>query len=209
MIVDLLSGVTQLPVVTGDTTTQISFSVSNVTNPSSMDQSSTFQFYFNTSNQVNQINQRLTGVTVTNSQSGALTNVSVSPEDSSLGVTTSYLISFLPSTAVEQNTIVTVQIPSQIGIDTSSTLSCTSVLVIESTLSCSYESSNSTVTVTSGFLSKTSYVQSQVEFRISNMINPSTAITTDSFVIQTLTSSLTLYDSISSGVTYTESCNSP
>lgn len=78
------------------------------------------------------------------------------------------------------------------------------MLVIESTLSCSYDSSSRTITVTNGFVTSSSYVQSQVEFRISSLINPSDAGTTDSFVIKTMTSASVLYDQISTGITYTK-----
>jgi len=58
--------------------------------------------------------------------------------------------------------------------------------------------------VTNGFIAKSSYVSTQIEFKINNLINPNIAMTTDSFVIQTMTASNVLYNSISSGVTYTK-----
>lgn len=118
----LLNSLTQLPTVSGDTTTKIQFSITNVTNPPSLLASSTFQVYMMKSDQVNYIVQRLTGVTVTNTEAGTLTSVSASPDDSTLGVTTNYLIAFTPSTSIQKNTVVTVQLPTQISVNTSLTM---------------------------------------------------------------------------------------
>lgn len=201
--VALLSGVSQLPTTAGDTTTNIKFSISNVRNALSLAATSSFQIYVLTSNQNNRVNQKTSGLTLTNTEAATITNAAAYPIDSGLGATTSYLISFKPPNTIEQNSQIKVTIPSQIGIDTSSTMTCTRNLVIESTLACTYDSGTRTVTVTNGFATK-SYVSSQVEFKISNLINPSTAMTTDSFVIQMLSSAGSLYSSVSSGVTYTK-----
>lgn len=207
--VALPTGVTQLPSAAGDTTTQIKFSISSVQNPLSMSTTASFQILILTSNKNNRINSKTTGLTVTNTAAGSISNASVSPDNSALGATTPYLVSFKPDNSILQNTQIKVTIPSQIGVNTTSTMTCTAVLIIESTLTCSYSSATREVTITNGFLTKTSYVSSQVEFKISNLINPNVATTTDSFSIQTMTSGLVLYNSISSGVTYTKSCTSP
>jgi hypothetical protein len=205
----LPTGVSQLPVVAGTTTTSISLSITNVQNPPSLNPTSSIQLYFMTANKINFINQRTTGLTVTNTAAGLLLSASANPDDSGLGAVTNYLISFQPSTSILSGTIVKVQIPSQITVDLTSTITCSRVLVIESTLTCSYDSTTRTVTVSSGFLLSTSYPSSLIQFKISPLTNPSSAKTTDSFVFQTQTSAGVLYDSISSGVTYTKQCNSP
>jgi hypothetical protein len=201
--ITLLSGVSQLPITVGDITTQIKFSISNVRNALSLATTSSFQIFILTNNQNNRVNQRTTGLTLTNSEAATITDAAAFPIDSGLGATTSYLISFKPPNIIEQNSQIKVTIPSQIGIDTSSTMICTRNLAIENTLTCAYDSVTRTVTVTNGFVTK-SYVSTQIEFKISNLINPSTAITTDSFVIQMLSSTGILSSSISSGVTYTK-----
>lgn len=200
---------TQLPTTAGNTSTQIKFSVSNVQNPLSMSTTSSIQMSILTSNKNNRINTKTTGLTITNTEAGTITSAAVYPDNSTLGATTSYLVSFTPSTNIAQNTVVKITIPSQIGVTSASAVSCTSVLIIESTLTCSYDSTTRVVTVSNGFLAKTSYVSSQVELKISNLINPSTATTTDSFTIQTTTTGGILFTSLSSGVVYTKSCNSP
>ena len=207
--ITLEDGVTQLPTVAGDTTTQIVFNISDISNPPSLDESSTFEFYVTTQNRINEINERTTGVTITNTEAGTLTDASASPDDSSLGATTNYLISFLPTTYIYQDTMIKVAIPSQITVSDSTAITCTEILVIESTLSCTYDSSTHTVTVSDGFATEATYIQSQVEFKISSLTNPASATTTDSFTIQTLTSSLVLYDEISNDLVYSKSCNTP
>jgi hypothetical protein len=205
-----LSGVTSLPTTVGDTSTQVVFSISNVQNPLSISPTTTsMQVYILTSSKNYIINQRTTGLTITNTDAGSISNATASPDDSSLGVTTNYLISFKPDNSILQNTEVKVTIPSEVGVDTTSTMTCTNLLVIESTLTCTYDSTSRIVSISSGFISKSTYVSSQIQFKISNLINPSTAITTSSFVIETQDSSGNLYNSISSGVTYTKNCNSP
>lgn len=205
----LPSGVSQLPTVAGDTSTQIKFSVSSVRNPLSMAPTSSLQISILTSNQNNKINERTTGLVITNTEAGEITNAAAYPQNSALGATTSYLISFKPVNSIAQNTVVKVKIPTQIGVATPTAMVCTAILIIESTLTCSYDASLREVTVSNGFLTKTSYVSSQVEFKLGSLINPSTAITTDSFVIRTATAGGVLYNSISSGVSYTKQCNSP
>lgn len=207
--VALPTGVSQLPATAGDTSTDISFSISDIRNPLSLATSSSIEIYILTSNQNNKVNQKTTGLAVTNTKAATLSTATVNPYDSTLGATTSYLVSFKPSNSIPGNTIVKVTVPSQIGVDTSSTVTCTSILIIESTLTCSYDSSSRTVTISNGFLTKSSYVSSEVQFKISNMINPSTAMTTDSFGIETTTSSGELIDALYSGITYTKACNSP
>jgi hypothetical protein len=206
----LLTGVTALPTTVGVTSTQVVFSISNVQNPLSITTTATsILIYILTSSKNYIINQRTTGLTITNTAAGSISNATASPDDSSLGVTTSYLISFKPDNSILQNTEVKVTIPSEVGVDTTTTMTCTELLVIENTLTCTYDSTSKIVSISSGFISKSTYVSSQIQFKISNLINPSTAITTSSFVIETQDSSGNLYNSISSGVTYTKTCNSP
>ena len=209
LTVALATGVSQLPTTVGDTSTEIKFSISNVRNPLSTATSASIEIYVLTSNQNNKVNQRTSGLTLTNTEAATIINAAAYPIDSTLGATTTYLISFQPPNSIEQNSVVKVTIPSQVTVNTGSTMTCTSNLVIESTLACTYDSTSRIVTVTNGFVSKTSYVSSQVEFKISNLANPSEAMTTDSFVIQMLSAGGDLYSSISSGVTYTKECISP
>ena len=121
ILVSLLSGVTQLPTVAGDTTTNIKFSISNAVNPPSLTQTSSFQFYVLTNNQTNLINQRTSGVTISNTMAASFLSASAQPDVKDLGVTANYLISFQPANSIVQNTVVKVTIPSQIGIKSSST----------------------------------------------------------------------------------------
>jgi hypothetical protein len=93
-----------------------------VRNPLSLATSSTFQIAILTNNQNNEISKRTSGITVQNTEAGTIVNARAAPVNSDLGVTTSYLIEFTPGNTVEQNTVVTVTIPSQIGVDTSSAM---------------------------------------------------------------------------------------
>jgi hypothetical protein len=83
------------------------------------------------------------------------------------------------------------------------------VLYIESTMSCIYDSGTKKVTIIDGFISKSTYVPSQIELKISNLINPNVAMTTDSFGITTQKTDGTVYDSIFTGVEVTKACNTP
>lgn len=162
-----------------------------------------------TSSQNSEINKQTTGLTITNTQTAEFSSVSVSRDSSALGATTNYLVSFTPANTIERNTVVLVKLPSQISVDTSSTMTCTSVLLIDTGLTCAYDTATRTVTVSNGFAASASYVASQVEFKISNLINPATALTTDSFEITTQTATGVQYAAVSSGVTVTKECNSP
>ena len=151
---------------------------------------------FLNNNQTNLINQRLSGIPITNTQTGSFLLASAQPDLTDLGATTNYLISFQAPNLIYQNTVVKVTLPSQIKVKSSSSLTWTAVLIIEKTLTWVYDSSTRTITISNGFLTKTSYVSSQVEFMLNNLVNPDTGVTTDSFIIQTMTSSGVLYNSI-------------
>lgn len=121
--ISLLSGVTKLPTTIGDTTTTIKFSISNVQNPLSLATTTTsIQAFMLKSSKNYRINRRTTGMTITNTASGSISNATASPDDSSLGVTTNYLISFKPDNTILQGTVVKVTIPSELEVSTATAM---------------------------------------------------------------------------------------
>lgn len=121
--ISLLSGVTKLPTTIGDTSTEIKFSISNVQNPLSLATTATsISAYILTSSKNYRLNKRTTGLTITNTAAGSISNATASPDDSSLGVTTNYLVSFKPDNTITQNTVVKVTIPSELGVSTATAM---------------------------------------------------------------------------------------
>lgn len=210
MQVALSTGLTILPTTVGATDTSISFSINNVRNPYLLSTTATgiiINSYTNTKKYL--IDRRSPAMTVTNTAAGSIIESSVVPVNSALGITTDYLISFKPNNDILQNTIVKLTIPSELVINTTVPFTCTRVLVIESTLTCTYDDATRVVTLTDGFLTRAVYESSQIEFKITSIINPSEAITTSTFSIITENASGVVYNSKTSGITYTKQCNSP
>lgn len=115
--------------------TLIIFTVKGVTNPSTLSQSSSFQVETLTSDKLYRINQRTTGLSVTNSLRGAISTANARPESTALGVLTAYTITFTPTNPLPQNAFIQIGIPEEISVQTGTTpVTCTSVTLIESTL---------------------------------------------------------------------------
>lgn len=76
-------------------------------------------------------------------------------------------------------------------------------------MTCTYQSANRIVTVTNGFKTQTSYAASTISLKIPGLVNPSIALTTSSFTIETKDNNGASIDYIGTGVTYTKACNSP
>ena len=186
------------------------FLVQNMRNPTTLTTSSSFQVQTLTSDKAYQINVRTTGLTITNSDRGSITSASVAPDSTALNVSTSYTITFTPTNPLPQNSFIQIGIPSEISVPSgTSTMAWTAVIYIEATLSCLYQSANRIVTITNGFLTLTSYPASKISLKIPGLINPSIALTTSSFSIETKDSNGASIDYIGAGVTYTKACNSP
>ena len=190
--------------------TLIIFTVKGVTNPSTLSQSSSFQVETLTSDKLYRINQRTLGLTVTNSLRGAISTATARPESTALGALTAYTITFTPTNPLPQNAFIQVGIPEEISVQTGTTpVTCTSVTLIESTLTCSFEAANRIVTITRGFLTQTSYAAGPISFKISGLKNPETALTTRSFTIETKDRDGVSIDYVGTGVTYTKLCDAP
>lgn len=192
--------------------TLMEFTVSNVTNPGNLDESGSFtvETITSTTAPIYKMNSRTTGLTITNSQRGSISDASAVPDSTALSVNTSYTIAFTPTNVLPQNAQVLITIPEEIVMPSiSATLACASITYIESTLQCNYDTANRVVTITNGFVTQTSYPASQISVKIDGLVNPSTALTTESFIIETKDASGASIDYVGTGVTYTKSCNSP
>ena len=190
--------------------TLIIFIVQNMRNPTTLTTSSSFQVQTLTSDKLYQINLRTTGLTITNSDRGSISSALTVPDSTNLSVSTSYIITFTPTNPLPQNSFIQIGIPSEITVPTgTSSMTWTALIYIESTLTCTYQSANRIVTVTNGFKTQSSYPASKISLKIPGLINPSIALTTSSFTIETKDNNGASIDYIGTGVTYTKSWNSP
>lgn len=158
-----------------------------------------------------EISKKLNSLTITNSERGAISNASAIPENTGLNVTTNYTLTFLPKNPLSKGAILKIKIPEEITIVLATDVNCptTSLTYIEPSLVCVYEPANRIVTVTKGFEISATYPQSLISFKINGLVNPKTALTTQSFTIETKDSAGISIDYIGTGITYTKSCNSP
>jgi hypothetical protein len=191
--------------------TLIEFIIQDVLNPPTLSESTSFtvQTLTSTTAPIYLINSRTTGVTITNTLRGEITDATAVPTSESLNAITNYTITFTPTNSLPQSSSVLVGIPEEITVTTGPTMLCTSITYIEATLSCTYESANRVVTVSNGFIINSDYAASEISFKLEGLTNPSTALTTESFTIETKDNSGFSIDFIDTGVSYTKACDSP
>jgi hypothetical protein len=192
--------------------TFIQFIIQNVQNPPTLSESSSFtiQTLKSTTAPIYYINSRTAGLTITNTLRGSITSASAVPDSTGLRETTNYTITFIPANSLPQFSTILIGIPEEITVPTGTSLmGCTSITYIETSLLCTYESANRVITVSNGFIVSTTYAASTISFKLQGLVNPSTALTTESFTIETKDSSGFSIDYVDTGVSYTKSCNSP
>ncbi|CAI2382006.1 unnamed protein product [Moneuplotes crassus] len=191
--------------------TLIEFFITNIQNPPTLQSTTSIQViaFLDSGGTEYIISQRTTGLSITNSERGTISNANAVPDSTDLSALTNYTITFLPTNPLPQNSIVLVKIPEEIDVTNAAAVTCTSITYIASTLTCSYEPANRIVTITNGFAASTSYPASTISLKIGELTNPPNAVTTQSFTIETKDDNDISIDYVGTGVTYTKLCNSP
>lgn len=176
----------------------LSFTISNVKNPPTTQPTSTFMIYTYTSDGFF-IDKRESGISISTTTAATITDIFIIASDSKIGVTTDYTISYTPSNTHPVGSSITVNIPTEFSVGT---LSCTAV-TLGSSFSCL---SNGKQIITSGGFDSAFSTSSRVTFRISNIINPTSLITTSAWNL--VSRSGTFLIDQSSSITSTFTCAS-
>ncbi|CAG9333908.1 unnamed protein product [Blepharisma stoltei] len=162
----------------------IGFQVSNIKNPSTCAPSSNITAAIQTSSG-GYICQTSTGFSL-QSTSGTISSVSITPLDYTINSNTIYSFQFTPNDGIPINGAIKITAPSQVTFVNRSKRGC---YYIQSGLSsnalCEVTDSKF-LYITQGF--KSAYTSGVVAFKINNIINPSLAVETDSFLIETYSS---------------------
>ena len=148
----------------------INFNALNVMNPGTTQASTSFYVSSFTSAGY-KIDAKFTGITVQTTTPANITTIVISADNSKIAATTSYTISYLPVSPYPIGTIIFVVIPSEFLLGT---LTCTPITVSSSL---NLLTNGNTITIKEGFPVSVA-AASSVSFKINNITNPSSQITT-------------------------------
>lgn len=122
--------------------------------------------------------------------------------------TTTYTFAAQTVSSTPQNSVFRVYVPSEVTVGSSPSCSGDGS-GLPGSLTCSYNSGLGYFTITDAFPTLANYPPRDFTLEITNLQNPSTAVASSSFKLETRTSSGGLIDSLNSGMTVTVQCNAP
>ena len=170
----------------------ISFSINQVTNPTTTAATSNFEIIAYSSDKYEILYNKGTSITAS---PGSLQSASIEASSLITGQITSYTISFVVSHTVPAGGVLYIVLPSQ---NSFSSPVCSSPIGLSTSYTCSF--SSTTVTISNGFT--TSFSAGTIGLKISGVVNPGTTKPSDSAQFYTESNSYVI-DTLSAGLTVT------
>jgi len=158
----------------------VKFSIGSITNPLSFELTDSFKIYVSTTVQDNYyVNQIETGLSITNTQAGELTSVSLLPDSNQLNQTTNYAIYFTTKNLLPKNSYVDIKFPAE-QFTNLAEVTCSAIKTAEAATTCALApGTNNVIRITRAFQYAEVVANTEVAFLLWNVKNPSSSIIGD------------------------------